>query len=157
MSFPQFNSYLFHMGIAGRTWFDRLQEKWSDLVNFKTKGQIFCIKNDPITMKQWVHERDFYTRIQLQTKLFSSRKYIFVMEAKSFLMQVTNSVELSVLVMYFDILLYYIPTSTLALKPQQSINRIFQTLNQYDIHSVDDTQGNRSKVRSEMVKLEIKN
>ena len=83
---------------AGRSWFDNLSDKWKDLVDFKTKGQIFSIMNDPITMKQWVHERDLYTRIQMETKLFSSRKYIFVVEAKLLKIQLSNVVELAVMV-----------------------------------------------------------
>ena len=77
---------------------DNLVRKFPDLVDFKTKGQIFSIQNDPITMKQWVHERDYYTRIQIETKLFGSRHYIFLLECKTIKLQVSNVVELSVMV-----------------------------------------------------------
>ena len=56
--------------------------EWSDLVDFKTKGQVMRIQNDPITMKMWVHERDNYTKIQKFDTLFPSKEYIFVLEAK---------------------------------------------------------------------------
>ena len=59
-----------------------LKKRWSDLVEFHTKGVIFRIENDPITMKLWVFERDHYTRIQKHTKVFPSRKYIFLLETK---------------------------------------------------------------------------
>ena len=49
-------------------------------------------------MKQWVHKRDFYTRIQLNTKKFSSRQYIIVIEAKALTVKANNVVELEVMV-----------------------------------------------------------
>ena len=48
-------------------------KEWSDLVKFQTKAEIFRVQNDPISMKEWIHERDNYTRIQIFTKYFSSR------------------------------------------------------------------------------------
>ena len=63
--------------ILGRSWLDRLQRSWPDLVKFHTKGEIFRIQNDPISMKEWIVERDQYTRIQMLTMFFSSKKYIF--------------------------------------------------------------------------------
>ena len=71
---------------------------WSDLVDFKTKGVIFQIKNDPITMKLWVIERDEYTRIQNKSKSFESRMYIFVMETTTLEIKLNNTVKLHVLV-----------------------------------------------------------
>ena len=62
------------------------------------KGVIFKIMNDPITMRMWVCERDHYTRIQMFTKLFPSRRYIFVVESKKITISVSNKVELNVLV-----------------------------------------------------------
>ena len=47
----------------GRSWFDRFAKEWKFLVNFKTKGAIFQIQQDPITIKDWTYETDNYTRI----------------------------------------------------------------------------------------------
>ena len=71
---------------------------WKDLVDFKTKGVIFRIINDPISMRLWICERDHYTRIQMFSKLFPSRKYISIVEAKKMSISVSNTVELQVLV-----------------------------------------------------------
>ena len=53
------------------------------MVNFKSKGEVFRIRNYPITMRKWVFERDNYTRIQKFTKSFCNRTYIFVAEVES--------------------------------------------------------------------------
>ena len=84
--------------ITGRSWQDRFLKEWSDLVRFHTKQEIFQIENDPITMRDWVHEWDHYTRIQLLTKYFSSRKYIFVIEAQKLSIQASNKQEFTVAV-----------------------------------------------------------
>ena len=62
------------------------------------KMEIFQIQNDPISLKEWVFERDNYTCIQLLTKYFSSRKYIFVMECETLTIQASNKVEYPVVV-----------------------------------------------------------
>ena len=49
---------------------DRFAQEWKDLVNFHMKGVAFRIKNDPITMKLWVNERDNYTKIEKTDKDF---------------------------------------------------------------------------------------
>ena len=49
-------------------------------------------------MKDWVFERDNYTRIQLLTKYFSSRQYIFVMEVETLRIEASNTVEFPVIV-----------------------------------------------------------
>ena len=73
-------------------------------MEFKTKGVIFKIKNDPITMKSWVKERDEYTRIQLFSKLLPSRQYIFVVEAKPIELDVGVKKNLAILVQCFSFL-----------------------------------------------------
>ena len=49
-------------------------------------------------MREWVHERDNYTRIQLLMKYFASRRYIFVIEAELLTIEVANKVEFWVVV-----------------------------------------------------------
>ena len=68
------------------------------MVRFYTKSEIYQIQNDPITMREWVHERDQYTRIQLLTKYFTSRKYIFVIEAQKLKIEASNTQEFFVVV-----------------------------------------------------------
>ena len=82
----------------GRNWFERFIAEWPDLVEFKTKGTIFRIQNDPISIKTWVHERDNYTRIQKRTKQFDCRTYIFVVETKKLDICRGNTVEFEVMV-----------------------------------------------------------
>ena len=88
--------------VSGQTLLDRFANDWQEIVKFHTKGQIFRIQNDPITMHDWVHERDYYTRIQLMTKYFSSRKYIFVMECKKLQVESANKQEFLVVVSLFS-------------------------------------------------------
>ena len=77
---------------------DRFELQWKDFVKFFTKSEIFQIENDPITMRDWVFERDNYTRIQVLTKYFSSRKYIFVVETQMYRIEAGNKQEFQVLV-----------------------------------------------------------
>ena len=64
------------------------------------KTEIFRIENDPITMKDWIFEHDNYTRIQVFTKYFSSRRYIFVVETQKFKIEAENKQEFQVLVTF---------------------------------------------------------
>ena len=82
----------------GRTWCDRFAEKWKELVTFRTKGIIFRLKNDPITMKSWVHEHDFYTKIQKTTKAFPAKVLIMVLETSVLELSLENKISLHVLV-----------------------------------------------------------
>ena len=59
---------------------------------------MFQIENDPISMKDWVFEWDNYTRIQVLTKYFSSRKYIFVGESDLFTIEASNKQQFTVMV-----------------------------------------------------------
>ena len=70
-------------------------------MHFHSKTEIFQIQNDPITLRDWVHECDNYTRIQLLTKYFSSRKYIFVIEAERLKVEAANKQEFTVAVCIF--------------------------------------------------------
>ena len=63
-------------------------------MKFHTKRDIFRIENDPISIRDWVYEHDHYTRIQLLTKYFESRKYIFVVEAEKLTIEAANKQEL---------------------------------------------------------------
>ena len=67
-------------------------------MHFKSKREIFWIQNDPITIKDWVHERDYYTRIQMLTKYFSSRKYIFDVELENVVIEMHNKIQYPVMV-----------------------------------------------------------
>ena len=87
-----------HFLHSGRAFFERFAADWKDLVNFKTKGNIFQIQNDPISMKSWVKERDVYTRIQINTKSFESRMYIFVLETKMLTVSVENTMQMQIMV-----------------------------------------------------------
>ena len=49
-------------------------------------------------MKDWVFECDYYTRIQVMTKYFPSRKYIFVVESQLLTIEASNKVEFPVVV-----------------------------------------------------------
>ena len=49
-------------------------------------------------MKDWIFECDHYTRIQVITKYFISRKYIFVVETDVFTIQASNKQEFTVVV-----------------------------------------------------------
>ena len=71
---------------------------WKELVDFKTKEQIFRICNDPISMKTWVYERDNYTRIQKFTKSFCNRAYIFVAEVDYFRIEGQNDLKFPIVV-----------------------------------------------------------
>ena len=62
-------------------------------MRYHTKEEIIRIQNDPITMKDWVYERDNYTRIQILTKYLSSRRYIFVIEAEKLKIELSNKQE----------------------------------------------------------------
>ena len=84
--------------LTGRGWFERFATIWSELVDFKTKGEIFRICNDPITMRTWVFERDKYTRIQKFTKSFCNRSYIFVAEVQKLSLVGNNKLECFVVV-----------------------------------------------------------
>ena len=86
------------VGIAGCSWQGRFAKDWSDLVKFETKAEIFRVQNDPISMKEWIHERDNYTRIQIFTKYFSSRKYIWLIEAQNLKICALNKQEFPVVV-----------------------------------------------------------
>ena len=68
------------------------------MVKFYTRSQRFKIQNDPITMREWIHERDFYTRIQILTKYLTNRRYIFVIEADTLAIQASNREEFKVVV-----------------------------------------------------------
>ena len=103
LKFFEINCSNFHFVYAtGRSWFDRFALEWKEFVEFKTKGVIFKIVNDPITMKMWVRERDYYTRIQQFTKLFPSRRYIFVIESKNIQLTVTNEVSFEIMVQIYS-------------------------------------------------------
>ena len=75
---------------------DRFATQWSDFVKFYTKSEIFQIENDPISMKDWVFECDNYTCIQVLTKYFSSRKYIFVLETEELTIEAANKQQFTV-------------------------------------------------------------
>ena len=45
-----------------------------------------------------MHERDNYTRIQMLTKYFSSRKYIFVVELENVIIEMHNKIQYPVMV-----------------------------------------------------------
>ena len=49
-------------------------------------------------MKTWIIERDNYTQIQLFTKYFSSKKYIFIIEVEQLHVQAENLLEYEVMV-----------------------------------------------------------
>ena len=89
---------------------DRFSSEWTDLVKFHTKEELFRVENDPITLKDWVYERDNYTRLQLLTRYFSSRRYIFIVEADVLKIQSSNTIEYTVVVhnlfIYLCIFLY---------------------------------------------------
>ena len=89
---------------------DRFSSEWTDLVKFYTKEELFGVANDPITLKDWVYECDNYTRLQLLTRYFSSRRYIFVVEADVLKIQSSNTIEYTVVVrnlfIYLCIFLY---------------------------------------------------
>ena len=84
--------------LVGRSFMDRFELQWKDVVKFFTKSEIFQIENDPITMRDWVFERDNNTRIQVLKKYFSSRKYIFVVETQMYRIEAGNKQEFQVLV-----------------------------------------------------------
>ena len=65
---------------------------------FFTKGVIFQIENDPITMKLWVYERDYYTCIQKKNKVFDSKEYIFLVESRRLEISVGNKIDLCIVV-----------------------------------------------------------
>ena len=69
-------------------------------MEFHTKGAIFQIENDPITMKLWVFERDHYMCIQKENKIFSSRKYIFVIECRHVQLMAGNKIDKIVVVCF---------------------------------------------------------
>ena len=69
-------------------------------VKFYSKTEIFQIENDPISMKDWVFERDHYTRIQVMMKYFTSRKYIFVAESQVLTIEASNKVSFTVVVSF---------------------------------------------------------
>ena len=71
------------------------------MVQFQTKGVNFKIKNDPISMKLWVNERENYTKIQKEKKSVSSKEYILVLEVNTLHVNVQNNISLNVLVRYF--------------------------------------------------------
>ena len=77
---------------------DRFAKDWGELVQFYKKTEIFQIENDPISMKDWVFERDNYTRIWVMTKYFPSRKYIFVVETETLKIETSNKMEFTVVV-----------------------------------------------------------
>ena len=76
------------------------------------EGIIFQIQNDPLTICDWVHERDHYTRIQKNSKIFASRKYIFVVECKPLTISVANEIMMQILVIVF-VLIYALSLSAL--------------------------------------------
>ena len=80
---------------------DRFAKNWKELVQFYTAGEIFKIQNDPITMRDWIHERDYYTRVQLLTKYLTSRTYIFVIEVAHLKVESSNTQEFTVAVGVF--------------------------------------------------------
>ena len=43
--------FLFGFSLSGRTWLDRFAKEWSEVVKFYTKGEMFQLENDPITMR----------------------------------------------------------------------------------------------------------
>ena len=51
-------------------------------------------------MKQWVHKRDNYTRIQILTRYFTNIKYIFVVESETLTIEAANKQEFVVTVGY---------------------------------------------------------
>ena len=59
-------------------------------MEFKSKGEIFRIQNDPISMKAWIKERDGYTRIQNHSKYFLDKKYIFIVEVQNLDISLAN-------------------------------------------------------------------
>ena len=77
---------------------DHFAKNWKELVRFYTAGEIFKIQNDPITMRDWIHERDYYTRVQLLTKYLTSRTYIFVIEVAHLKVESSNTQEFTVAV-----------------------------------------------------------
>ena len=79
---------------------DRLALEWKDMVKFHTKTDQFRIQNDPITMRNWIFERDHYTRIQAITKYFQSRRYIFVVETDVLRIEAENKQEFTVVVSF---------------------------------------------------------
>ena len=97
VTFNKLSGYVYAF-ISGRSWFERFEAEWNDLVDFQMKGVIFRVKNDPITMRMWTNERDNYTRIQKEDKKFPSKEYIFVVETKQLEAIVGNEIKLQVLV-----------------------------------------------------------
>ena len=89
----------------GRSYFDRFAKEWTFLVNFKTKGAIFQIQQDPITIKDWTYERDNYTRIQRMTKYCASKKSIIVLKANEVELVGSNVVQIPVLVTFIGLYL----------------------------------------------------
>ena len=79
-------------------------------MRFYTKAEVFRIENDPITLRDWVHERDYYTRIQLLTKYFSSRKYIFVIESEMLTIPASNKQEFMISVSDYFLLFLHVLT-----------------------------------------------
>ena len=77
---------------------DRFASEWSEFIKFYMKTEIFQIENDPITMKEWVFEHDNYTCIQVLTKYFSSRKYIFIVKTQVLTIEASNTVKFPVVV-----------------------------------------------------------
>ena len=84
--------------LLGRSFLDRIALDWKDLVKYHTKGEVFRIQNDPISLRDWVYECNNYTRIQVLTKYFPSRRYIFVMEAEKLAIEAANKQEFWVVV-----------------------------------------------------------
>ena len=96
-------SYYFKNNIilfTGRSFFDRFASHCSHFVKFYSKTEIFQIENDPISMEDWVFERDHYTRIQVMMKYFTSRKYIFVAESQVLTIEASNKVSFTVVVSF---------------------------------------------------------
>ena len=71
---------------------------WKEMVDFKTKTEVFRITNDPISMKTWVYERDNYTRIQKFTKSFCNKTYIFLAEVETLSLTRGNKFEVKCVV-----------------------------------------------------------
>ena len=86
---------------TGRSWCDRFASDWNELVEFHSRQTIFRIKNDPISMKVWVHERDTYTKIQKETRLFPNKMYIFVLEITDLQVVLGNKIAVKTLVISF--------------------------------------------------------
>ena len=65
---------------SGRSWFDRFIALWEEYVTLSTHNEILKIENDPITLKEWIYERDYFTRYVRMPKRYATKNYIFIIE-----------------------------------------------------------------------------